>query len=34
MFALHLKQNDVKYRKFITETRYIICIYKVKSLFL
>ena len=34
MFALRIKQNNVKYRKFITETHRIICIYKIKSLFL
>ena len=34
MFALRIKQKNVKYRKFITEIHHIICIYKIKSLFL
>ena len=29
MFALRIKQNNVKYRSFITEIHYIICIYKI-----
>lgn len=34
MFALRIKQNNVKYRKYITKTHHIICVYKIKSLFL
>lgn len=34
MFVLRIKQNNVKYRRFITETRHIVCTYKIKSLFL
>lgn len=34
MFALRIKQNNVKYRKFTTEMCHIICAYKIKSLFL
>ena len=34
MFALRIKQNNVKYRRFITDIHYIICVYKIKSLYL
>ena len=34
MFALRINQNNVKYRRFITDIRYIICVYKIKILFL
>ena len=34
MFALRIKQNNVKYRRFVTDIHYIICVYKIKSLYL
>lgn len=34
MLALRIKQNNVKYRRFITEVHRIICVYKIKNLFL
>ena len=33
-FGLRIEQNNVKYRRFITEIHYIICAHKIKSLFL
>ena len=32
MFALRIKQNNVKYRRLTTEIRPIICVYKIKDL--
>lgn len=34
MFVLCIEQNNVKYRSIITEMHCIICIYKIKTLFL
>lgn len=34
MFALRINHNDAKYRSFITEIHHIICVHKIKSLFL
>lgn len=34
MFALRIKQNNAKYRRFITEIHHIICMYGINRLFL
>ncbi len=34
MFALRIKQKNVKYRRFATEIRHIICVYEINRLFL
>lgn len=34
MFILRTEQNNVKYCRFATELHHIICVYKIKSLFL
>lgn len=34
MFILQIEYNNIKYRRFITKTSRIICVYKIKGLFL